>query len=68
MIYSRYESKRNNTISGSDVEGFAVACEKDCAYIELDDMENAGRHATRPLEGKQWITANIRKYEAVLVV
>jgi hypothetical protein len=30
-IYSRYESKRSNTISGSDVEGFAVACEKDCA-------------------------------------
>ena len=62
MIYSRYESKRNNTISGSDVEGFAVACEKDCAYIELDDMENAGRHATGPLEGKQWISG---KYQEV---
>ena len=62
MIYSRYESKRNNTISGSDVEGFAVACDKDCAYIELDDMENAGRRATGPLEGKQWISG---KYQEV---
>ncbi|HAZ46412.1 MAG TPA: hypothetical protein DDW76_32235 [Cyanobacteria bacterium UBA11369] len=61
-IYGAAESKRENTISGSDVEGFAVACAKNCAYIELDDMENSGRRATGSLEGKQWISG---KYQEV---
>ena len=58
MIYGASESKRQNTISGSDVEGFAVSCTKNCAYIELDDLENSGRRISSPLEGKpmlfQW--------------
>lgn len=62
MIYGTAESKRSNTISGSNVEGFAVACEKDCAYIELDDLENSGRKLASKLEGKQWISG---KYQEV---
>ncbi|MGK7875384.1 MAG: hypothetical protein AB4426_19415 [Xenococcaceae cyanobacterium] len=62
MIYSAADSKRNNTVSGSDVEGFAVDCNTDCAYIELDNLENAGRKARTALEGKQWISG---KYQEV---
>ncbi|MBE9224147.1 hypothetical protein IQ264_01495 [Phormidium sp. LEGE 05292] len=62
MIYGASESKRQNTISGSDVEGFAVTCTKNCAYIELDDLENSGRRRSGPLEGKQWISG---KYQEV---
>jgi hypothetical protein len=67
-IYSTAESKRSNTISGSNIEGFAVKCDRNCAYIELDDLENIGRKATSHLEGKQWISGNIRKFEGVLAV
>ncbi|WP_413263293.1 hypothetical protein [Floridanema flaviceps] len=62
MIYGASETKRQNTISGSDVEGFAVSCTKNCAYIELDDLENSGRRISSPLEGKQWISG---KYQEV---
>ncbi|MGA9378787.1 MAG: hypothetical protein WBV73_08460 [Phormidium sp.] len=62
MIYGASETKRQNTISGSDVEGFAVSCTKNCAYIELDDLENSGRRISTPLEGKQWISG---KYQEV---
>jgi hypothetical protein len=61
-IYGAAESKRHNTISGSNVEGFAVKCESDCAYIELDDLENIGAKARSRLEGKQWISG---KYQEV---
>ncbi|NES97406.1 MAG: hypothetical protein F6K32_19730 [Desertifilum sp. SIO1I2] len=61
MIYGASESKRQNTISGSDVEGFAVACTQDCAYIELDDLENSGRRLTGSLEGKQWISGQYQE-------
>ncbi len=63
VIYGPAERKRTNTISGSDVQGFSVNCqEKDCAYIELDDLENSGRNARGSLEGKQWISG---KYQEV---
>jgi murein DD-endopeptidase MepM/ murein hydrolase activator NlpD len=62
-IYSPAETKRTNTISGSDTQGFSVPCaEKDCAYIELDDLENTGRGARSQLEGKQWMSG---KYQDV---
>ncbi len=36
IAYGEKEARRLNTITGSDVEGFAVPCEKDsCPYIEL---------------------------------
>ncbi|MCT7980406.1 hypothetical protein [Laspinema olomoucense] len=48
------EQNRTNTISGSDVEGFNVPCEKECAHIEL-----AGNPS---IHGKQWISG---KYQQV---
>jgi hypothetical protein len=63
QVYGPAETQRRNTLSGSDVQGFAVPCEaKDCAYIELDDLENAGRQTRGSLEGKQWISG---KYQSV---
>ena len=62
-IYSPAETKRDNTISGSNTQGFSVPCdEQDCAYIELDDLENTGRGARGQLEGKQWMSG---KYQEV---
>ncbi|MGA9381766.1 MAG: M23 family peptidase [Phormidium sp.] len=62
-IYGNAERRRTNTISGSDVQGFSVNCQQnDCAYIELDDIENSGRNARGTLEGKQWISG---KYQQV---
>lgn len=39
------EQKRTRTITGSNRQGFAVPCERECLHIELGD----------PLRGKQWI-------------
>ena len=42
QVYGSSEAQRNNTISGSDVQGFSVPCaETDCAYVELDDLEES---------------------------
>jgi len=63
QVYGPAETQRNNTISGSDVQGFSVPCaETDCAYVELDDLENVGRNTRGRLEGKQWISG---KYQEV---
>lgn len=63
-VYGPAENRRNNTISGSDVQGFSVPCtEKDCAYLELDDLENAGRSDRSKLEGKQWISGKYQEVE-----
>ncbi|AFZ33539.1 MULTISPECIES: M23 family metallopeptidase [Cyanophyceae] len=63
-IYGSSEMHRNNTVSGSDQQGYSVPCdEKDCAYIELDDLENAGRGARANLEGKQWISGKYQEVE-----
>jgi murein DD-endopeptidase MepM/ murein hydrolase activator NlpD len=63
-IYGSSEVHRDNTVSGSDRQGFSVPCdEKDCAYIELDDLENAGRGARANLEGKQWISGKYQEVE-----
>ncbi|MBD2238404.1 M23 family peptidase [Aulosira sp. FACHB-113] len=67
VVYGPAENRRNNTISGSDVQGFSVPCnEKDCAYLELDDLENAGGrefHDRSKLEGKQWISGKYQEVE-----
>ena len=64
VVYGPAENRRNNTISGSDVQGFSVPCTvKDCAYLELDDLENAGRSDRSKLEGKQWISGKYQEVE-----
>lgn len=55
FIWGEAEAKANRTISGSKVEGFNVACESNCAHLELDDIENLGRKITSEFEGNQWI-------------
>lgn len=62
MIYGAKEAQRNRTISGSYQQGFNVVCSDDCAYIELDDLENIGRDQRNRSEGLQWISG---KYQAV---
>ena len=53
VVYGTAESDRHNTISGSDREGFQVACKENCAYIELVGAP--------PLYGKQWISGKYQK-------
>ena len=63
MIYSAAENQRQTTISGSYQQGFTVPClETQCSYLELDDLEAAGRSRRGALEGKQWISG---KYQEV---
>jgi hypothetical protein len=62
FVYGAAESRRDRTISGSDVEGFAVPCYRDCAYLELDDIENFGSGIRGITEGQQWISG---KYQEV---
>lgn len=64
VVHGPAENRRNNTISGSDVQGFSVPCTvKDCAYLELDDLENTGRSDRGKLEGKQWISGKYQEVE-----
>ncbi|MDF5724722.1 MAG: M23 family peptidase, partial [Rhizonema sp. PD37] len=60
MVYGKAEAKRTNTISGSDVQGFSVPCQENCAYVELNDLENQGQGR---LEGKQWISGKYQEVE-----
>ncbi|MTJ49922.1 M23 family peptidase [Dolichospermum sp. UHCC 0259] len=63
-VYGIVENRRNNTISGSDVQGFSVPCtQKDCAYLELDNLENVGKSDRSSLEGKQWISGKYQEVE-----
>ncbi|MEO0842165.1 MAG: hypothetical protein AAF063_25090 [Cyanobacteria bacterium J06643_5] len=48
------EQKRDRTISGSNKEGFAVPCDKDCAHIELS--------GSQAVHGKAWVSG---KYQLV---
>ena len=54
VAYGPAEQSRQNTISGSYQAGFNVACETDCAHVELT--------ASPALHGKQWISG---KYQEV---
>ncbi|MEX0268907.1 M23 family peptidase [Leptolyngbyaceae cyanobacterium UHCC 1019] len=51
------------TVSGSYQAGFSVGCKKDCAYIELDDLENSGRRVRGSFEGKQWVSGKYQEVE-----
>jgi len=62
-IYGTAESDRSNTISGSDVAGFNVSCGNNCAYVELDDLENVGRRVRGSAEGFQWISGKYQQVE-----
>jgi hypothetical protein len=53
VVYGAKERDRTNTISGSHEEGFQVACEENCAHVEM-----AG---APPLYGKQWISGKYQK-------
>ena len=55
FVWGGAENKRNQTISGSYVEGFQVPCDSNCEYLELDDIENIGSAIQLPFEGRQWI-------------
>ncbi|HAG84541.1 MAG TPA: hypothetical protein DCL61_26160 [Cyanobacteria bacterium UBA12227] len=54
LILKPVEQKRDRTISGSNVEGFTVPCQTNCAHIELAGSEK--------LKGRQWISG---KYQEV---
>ncbi|MEO0769054.1 MAG: hypothetical protein AAFY72_06415 [Cyanobacteria bacterium J06649_4] len=54
VTYGPAEKDRTNTISGSKQAGFNIACQTDCAHVELT--------ASPQLHGKQWISG---KYQAV---
>jgi len=58
-VYGGAEASRHNTISGSGEKGFTARCadpDENCAYIELDDLENAGQAVRGPSEGQQWVS------------
>ncbi len=54
VAFATDEQKRNRTISGSNKEGFAVPCDKDCAHIELS--------GSQAVHGKAWVSG---KYQLV---
>lgn len=62
-IYGKAEKERLRTVSGSNAVGFSYPCQgNECAYIELDDLENQGRNASGSFEGRSWISG---KYQQV---
>ncbi len=48
IAFGTAEQQRSNTISGSDVEGFNVRCDRECAHVELSGNPK--------VLGKQWIS------------
>lgn len=50
--------KAEFSVSGSNVSGYAVPCNRECAHIELDDLENSGRNIRFLSEGRRWILGN----------
>jgi murein DD-endopeptidase MepM/ murein hydrolase activator NlpD len=54
MVWSNAERQRPRTVSGSNIVGFRVPCQGNCASIEIDDLENMGM-PTSPVEGAHWI-------------
>lgn len=54
VVFGAAEQQRDNTISGSDVEGFNVSCEDGCAHIELSGSSD--------VRGRQWVSG---KYQEV---
>ena len=54
VAFATDEQKRDRTISGSNKEGFAVPCNKDCAHVELSGSPS--------VHGKAWVSG---KYQLV---
>jgi hypothetical protein len=54
VAFGTDEQQREKTISGSDKQGFAVPCQKDCAHVELSGGAN--------VLGKAWVSG---KYQLV---
>jgi hypothetical protein len=54
IAFGTDEQQRKLTISGSDKEGFAVPCDKDCAHTELS--------GSSAVNGKAWVSG---KYQLV---
>ncbi len=52
------EIKPGHSVSGSNQAGYAVPCQKSCAHIELDDIENSGRNIRWISEGRRWMLGN----------
>jgi hypothetical protein len=48
VAFATEEQKRDRTISGSNKEGFAVPCDKDCGHTELS--------GSAAVNGKAWIS------------
>jgi hypothetical protein len=64
LIWGKEEKRRQRTVSGSDVAGFAVPCSgQSCPSIELDDLENSGRNIRREFEGRSWISGKYQKVD-----
>ncbi|TWH43541.1 hypothetical protein CAL7102_07274 [Dulcicalothrix desertica PCC 7102] len=64
LIWGQAEKRRQRTVSGSDVAGFAVPCSgQSCPYIELDDLENSGRNIRGEFEGRSWISGKYQKVD-----
>ncbi len=55
IAYGSKETDRANTITGSDVEGFQVPCQQNCAYAELTGVQT--------LHGKQWVSGKFQKVQ-----
>lgn len=53
IAFGQAEQQRNRSISGSDVEGFKVSCQQDCAHVEL-----AG---SAKVLGTQWISGQYQE-------
>jgi hypothetical protein len=47
--------KPGQSVSGSNIAGYAVPCDRECAHIELDDLENSGRDRRWISEGRRWM-------------
>ncbi|MEM9925392.1 MAG: hypothetical protein AAF915_16840 [Cyanobacteria bacterium P01_D01_bin.50] len=54
VAFATDEQKRDRTISGSNKEGFAVPCDKDCAHVEVSGSQT--------VHGKAWVSG---KYQLV---
>ncbi|MCU0543225.1 MAG: hypothetical protein MUE44_13805 [Oscillatoriaceae cyanobacterium Prado104] len=54
IVFGTKEQNRDRTMSGSDVEGFAVPCQKECAHVEFSGSEL--------VRGRQWVSG---KYQTV---
>ncbi|MEG3437877.1 hypothetical protein V0288_12185 [Pannus brasiliensis CCIBt3594] len=59
VVFGSKEARRTNTVTGSDVVGFAYPCNgNDCAHIELTGPDWLGATLIR---GKQWISGNSQR-------